>query len=61
MSNEFRFASTPVEVPKIDTKYRKIVTKLPVPESLPILEAISKYESSNVKDFPPIIWSRAKD
>ena len=61
MPNEFRFASTPIEVPKIDTKHRKIVTKLPVPESLPILEAISKYESSNVKDYPPIIWSRAKE
>jgi 4-aminobutyrate aminotransferase-like enzyme len=61
MSSEFRFASTPIDVPKINTEHRKIVTKLPVPESLPILEAISKYESSNVKDFPPIIWSRAKD
>jgi 4-aminobutyrate aminotransferase / (S)-3-amino-2-methylpropionate transaminase / 5-aminovalerate transaminase len=61
MSSQFRFASTPIEVPKVDTSHRKIVTKLPVPESLPILEAISKYESSNVKDFPPIIWSRAKD
>jgi 4-aminobutyrate aminotransferase-like enzyme len=61
MSGEFRFTSIPIEVPKVETRYRKIVTKLPVPESLPILEAISKYESSNVKDFPPIIWSRAKD
>ena len=61
MSNKFRFASTPLTIQKIETKYRKIVTKLPVPESLPILETISKYESSNVKDFPPIIWSRAKD
>jgi 4-aminobutyrate aminotransferase-like enzyme len=61
MSSEFRFASTPIEVPKVDTPHRKVVTKLPVPESLPILAAISKYESSNVKDFPPIIWSRAKN
>ena len=61
MSGEFRFTLTPVEVPKLKTKYREIVTKLPVPESLPILETISKYESSNVKDFPPLIWSRAKD
>ncbi|MBL79168.1 MAG: aspartate aminotransferase family protein [Nitrosomonadaceae bacterium] len=61
MSNKFRFASNPIEVPKINTKHRRIVTKIPVPQSLPILEAISKYESSNVKDFPPIIWSRAKD
>jgi 4-aminobutyrate aminotransferase / (S)-3-amino-2-methylpropionate transaminase / 5-aminovalerate transaminase len=61
MPSDFHFTSTPIEVPKIDTQYRKIVTKLPVPESLTILEAISKYESSNVKDFPPIIWSRAID
>jgi 4-aminobutyrate aminotransferase / (S)-3-amino-2-methylpropionate transaminase / 5-aminovalerate transaminase len=61
MSTEYRFSATPVDVPKIDTPHRKIVTKLPVPESLPILEVISKYESSNVMDFPPILWSRAKD
>jgi 4-aminobutyrate aminotransferase / (S)-3-amino-2-methylpropionate transaminase / 5-aminovalerate transaminase len=61
MSSIFRFASTPIEVPQINTEHRKIVTKLPVPESLTILEAISKYESCNVNDFPPIIWSRAKD
>ena len=29
---------TPVEVPKVETKYRSIKTKLPVPESLPIFD-----------------------
>ena len=28
----------PVDVPKVDTKYRTIRTKIPVPESLPIFE-----------------------
>jgi len=30
----------PVDVPKVNTKYRKIKTKLPVPESLDIFEKI---------------------
>ena len=32
------FSHTPKEVKKIDTKYRSIKTKLPVPESIPLLE-----------------------
>ncbi len=28
---------SPVDVPKVETKYRSIKTKLPVPESLPDL------------------------
>ena len=27
---------TPVEVPLVETKYRSIKTKIPVPESIPI-------------------------
>ena len=33
---------TPVEVPKVRTKYRTIQTPLHVPESLPIFEELTK-------------------
>ncbi len=32
----------PVDVPKIETKYRTINTKIPVPESIPIYQQTSK-------------------
>lgn len=55
----FRFSSTPVTVPRVETTHRRIVTQIPVPESLPILDKIAKYESSNVKDQLPVVWDRA--
>ena len=45
--SEFAFKLKVREVEKVNTKYRKIVTKIPVPESLPLLEKLKKYESSN--------------
>ena len=37
---------TPVDVPQVNTKYRTIKTKLPVPESLPIFEKIAPEDRS---------------
>ena len=34
------FNMAPVEVPRVNTKYRKIVTKLPVPESLKFFKQV---------------------
>lgn len=56
---EFHFALTPVDVPRVETPHRRIVTPIPVPESIPILETIAKYESSNVMDQLPVVWDRA--
>lgn len=54
------FSLTPVDVPAVDTKHRRIKTAMPVPESLAILDRIHKYESSNVKDQLPVIWETAR-
>ena len=54
------FDLTPVDVPKVQTKYRKIVTKFPVPESLPILERLRKYEPISMSGQPPVVWDRAE-
>jgi 4-aminobutyrate aminotransferase-like enzyme len=50
----------PVVVPKVNTKYRRIVTPLPVPESLPILKKLETYEPVSMQGQPPIIWDRAE-
>ena len=51
---------TPVEVPKVETKYRSIKTALPVPESLPIFELLKQTEPRSMSGQPPVIWDRAE-
>jgi 4-aminobutyrate aminotransferase/diaminobutyrate-pyruvate transaminase/4-aminobutyrate aminotransferase/(S)-3-amino-2-methylpropionate transaminase len=51
---------TPVAVPKVRTKYRRIVTKLPVPQSLPILRKLMRYEPISMQGQPPVLWDRAE-
>jgi len=50
----------PKEVKKVETKYRRIVTKIPVPESIPILEKLRKYEPISMSGQPPIVWEKAE-
>lgn len=55
-----KYDLTPVEVAKVDTKYRRIQTAIPVPESLPIFEALSEAEPISMMGQPPIIWDKAE-
>jgi len=57
----FSFSRIPVKQPEVDTKHRRIRTALPVPESLPILEDLSRYESRSMHGQMPIVWDRAVD
>lgn len=50
----------PVDVPRVETTYRRIVTPLPVPESLPIFKKLETYEPVSMAGQPPIIWDRAE-
>lgn len=59
--SSYDFSKKPLEIPSINTKYRKIVTKLPVPESLQILNDLEKYESRSMHGQFPIVWERAED
>ena len=54
------FSHVPKEVKRIKTKFRSIVTKIPVPESLPILERVYETESHSMHGQLPIIWDRAE-
>jgi len=51
---------TPVEVPAVETKFRTIKTKLPVPESLGIFKKLSQSEPRSMMGQPPIIWDKAE-
>jgi 4-aminobutyrate aminotransferase/(S)-3-amino-2-methylpropionate transaminase len=58
--SSFKFSHIPKEVKKIQTKYRTIITKLPVPESIPILERVYETESHSMHGQMPIIWDKAE-
>jgi 4-aminobutyrate aminotransferase / (S)-3-amino-2-methylpropionate transaminase / 5-aminovalerate transaminase len=55
-----KYNLTPVDVPRISTKYRKIKTKLPVPESLPIFQTLAESEPVSMMGQPPIVWDKAE-
>lgn len=52
---------TPIDVPLVETKYRTIKTKIPVPESLPIFEALKACEPQSMMGQPPVVWHKAED
>jgi len=54
-----KFSHLPKKVPVVDTKYRKIITPIPVPESLPLLQRGYQNESRSMHGQMPIIWDRA--
>jgi 4-aminobutyrate aminotransferase/(S)-3-amino-2-methylpropionate transaminase len=50
----------PRNVPQVNTKYRRIVTPIPAPESIPILQTLRDNEPVSMSGQPPIVWDRAK-
>src|SRR5512133_355150 len=55
------FSITPVNVPRVNTPYRRIVSPLPHPDSVPVLEKLRRYEPQSMRGQPPIVWDRAED
>jgi 4-aminobutyrate aminotransferase / (S)-3-amino-2-methylpropionate transaminase / 5-aminovalerate transaminase len=60
MEHHLKYNMTPIAVKTVKTKYRRIVTKLPVPQSLPTFRKLLKYEPISMQGQPPILWDRAK-
>jgi len=50
------FSITPREVAHVDTKYRRIATPIPHPDSLPTLEKLREFEPISMRGQPPIVW-----
>jgi 4-aminobutyrate aminotransferase / (S)-3-amino-2-methylpropionate transaminase / 5-aminovalerate transaminase len=55
-----KYNLTPVDVPRVSTKYRKIKTKLPVPESIKIFQILTESEPVSMMGQPPIVWDKAE-
>jgi hypothetical protein len=58
MAREFELI--PKRVPRVETPFRRIVTELPVPESLPVLERLYQYEPVAMRGQPPVVWDHAE-
>ena len=50
---------TPVNLPKIKTRFRTIRTAIPVPASLPIFKELLRSEPRSMSGQPPIVWHKA--
>src|SRR5262252_11146779 len=55
------FSVEPRAVPRVETAFRRIVTPLPHPDSVPILEKLRRFEPQSMRGQPPIVWDRAED
>jgi 4-aminobutyrate aminotransferase/diaminobutyrate-pyruvate transaminase/4-aminobutyrate aminotransferase/(S)-3-amino-2-methylpropionate transaminase len=49
----------PHKVPRVETRYRRIVTDIPAPESIPVLQTLAEYEPLAMRGQPPIVWDHA--
>jgi len=58
MSRQFNLV--PRDVGRIETPYRRIVTQLPAPGSLTVLETLRRIEPMAMQGQPPVVWDRAE-
>jgi 4-aminobutyrate aminotransferase-like enzyme len=59
MGKEFSLTSR--SGPRIETKYRRIITALPHPDSIATLEQLRRIEPISMRGQPPLVWERAED
>jgi 4-aminobutyrate aminotransferase / (S)-3-amino-2-methylpropionate transaminase / 5-aminovalerate transaminase len=55
------FSITPQQTSRIETKFRRIVTPLPHPDSIATLETLRQLEPISMRGQPPLVWDRAED
>ena len=57
----YKFSRVPINVPKVNTKYRVINTAIPAPGTEKSLRLLEKYESRSMQGQIPIIWDKAEN
>ncbi len=55
------FSILPRSVPAVETKFRRVKTMLPHPDSVATLETLRRVEPQSMRGQPPIVWDRAED
>src|SRR2546422_9283165 len=51
---------TPVPTPKVETRFRRICTPIPVPESIESIKRLRAVEPQSMAGMPPIQWHQAE-
>ncbi len=46
---------------KIETAYRRIISAIPHPGSIPLIEELRKIEPRSMSGMPPVVWNHAED
>lgn len=54
------FEMIPRKVKRVETKYRRIVTDIPNPESLETIKILRQYEPMSMSGQPLVVWDRAE-
>jgi len=52
---------TPVPAQPVHTRYRRIVTPLPAPQSIAEIERLRRFEPQSMAGMPPILWDGAEN
>jgi 4-aminobutyrate aminotransferase-like enzyme len=55
------FSLVPREVEKVNTRYRKMVTRFPVPESIEKLKRLRDLEPRSMGGQPPVMWHHGRN
>ena len=55
------FTIKPCSVAKVETKFRRIVTPIPHPDSVATLARLIEFEPQSMRGQPPLVWDRAED
>lgn len=56
----YNFSETPLRVSLVNSKYRRIKTKIPPPGLVSILKGLKKYESRSMHGQLPVAWDKAE-
>jgi 4-aminobutyrate aminotransferase-like enzyme len=57
---ERKYSLVPHDVPHVETRHRRVVTKLPVPESIPVFERLEAREPTSMQGQPPVLIERSE-
>ena len=55
-----QFTIVPKKTERVKTRFRRIVTDIPSPKSIPILKVLRKAEPLSMTGQPPVVWDRAE-
>ena len=61
MTDSYEFSLDPIEVPKIQTPHREIITAIPCSGTRQVIERLAVVESRSMHGQIPLVWDRALD